>query len=145
MKRLVLAALLAGTTVATVQAQTALQPGLWEITDKTTLEGTQPTPATSRELCLKGEEATLERVLYPAPEQFAKHGCTFTPGPKQPGVFKAKTVCPANDTLPEVTAEAEISYKPDSYEGLGQLLLRDRTGATVKGSSVLTGKRLRDC
>ena len=144
MKRLVLAALLAGTTVATVQAQTALQPGLWEITDKTTLEGTQPTPATSRELCLKGEEATLERVLYPAPEQFAKHGCTFTPGPKQPGVFKAKTVCPANDTLPEVTAEAEISYKPDSYEGLGQLLLRDRTGATVKGSSVLTGKRLRD-
>ena len=145
MKRHLLAALLAGTLVATAQAQTALQPGLWEITDKTTLEGTQPTPQASRQLCLKGDEATLERMLYPPPEQFAKHGCTFTPGPKQPGLFKAKTVCPPNDTLPEVTAEAEVRYKPESYEGLGQLLLRDRTGATVKGSSILTGKRLGDC
>lgn len=145
MKRLVLAVLLAGASVATAQGQTALQPGMWEITDKTTLEGTQPTPPASRQLCLKGDEATIERVLYPPPEQFAKHGCTFTPGPKAPGLFKAKTVCPANDQLPEVTAEAEVRYKPDSYEGLGQLLLRDKTGATVKGSSILTGKRLGDC
>jgi hypothetical protein len=145
MKRLVLAALAACAPLVAAQAQTALQPGLWEITDKTTLEGAAPIPPASRELCLKGDEATLERVLYPAPEQFAKHGCTFTPGPREPGLFKAKTVCPANDTLPEVTAEAEVRYKPESYEGLGQLLLRDRTGATVKGSSVLTGKRLKDC
>ena len=127
------------------QAQTALQPGLWEITDKTTLEGVQPTPATSKQLCLKGAEATLERLLYPAPEDFAKHGCTFEPGPKQAGTFKATTVCPPNDQLPGVTASAEISYKPDSYEGLGQLLLQDKGGTTVKGTSVMSGKRVGDC
>ena len=145
MKRLVLAALLAGAAPASARAQTALQPGLWEITDKTSFENGAPIPPASRELCLKGDEATLERVLYPAPEQFAKHGCTFSPGPREPGLFKAKTVCPANETLPEVTAEADIRYKPDSYEGTGQLLLRDKSGNTAKGSSILTGKRLRDC
>lgn len=145
MKRLLLATVAACAPVLAAEAQTALKPGLWEITDKTTLEGAAPIAPASRELCLKGDESTLERVLYPPPEQFAKHGCTFSPGPKEPGLFKAKTVCPANETLPEVTAEAEVRYKPDSYEGLGQLLLRDRTGATVKGTSVLTGKRLGDC
>lgn len=126
-------------------AQTAIQAGLWEVSDKTTLEGVQPMPATSRKLCLKGAEATLERLLYPTPEDFAKHGCTFAPGAKQAGIFKATTVCPASDQTPGVTAEAEISYKPDSYEGLGQLLVKDKAGTTLKGSSVLTGKRVGDC
>src|SRR5205807_275484 len=112
----------AGLVAGPVHAQTALQPGMWEITDKTTLEGVQSMPSTSKQVCLKGGEATLERLLYPAPEDFAKHGCTFAPGPKQPGIFKAKTVCPATDDVPGVTADAEISYKPDSYQGLGQLL-----------------------
>jgi hypothetical protein len=146
MKRLVIAAAAAATLVAgSAHSQTALQPGLWEITDKTTLEGVQPTPATSKKVCLKGGEATLERLLYPAPEDFAKHGCSFAPGPMQPGIFKARTVCPPNDQLPGVTADAEISYKPDSYEGLGQLLLKDKSGTEVKGSSVMSGKRIGDC
>ena len=126
-------------------AQTAIQAGLWEVTDKTTLEGVQPMPATSKRLCVKGGEAILERLLYPSPEDFAKHGCTFTPGAKQAGVFKATTVCPATDQTPGVTAEAEISYKPDSYEGLGQLTVKDKAGTIVKGSSVLSGKRVGDC
>ena len=41
------------------------------------------------------------------------------------------------------TAEAEISYKPDSYEGLGQLTVKDEPGTTVKGSGVLSGRRVR--
>jgi hypothetical protein len=126
-------------------AQTAIQAGLWEVTDKTTLDGVQPMPATSKRLCVKGGEAILERLLYPSPEDFAKHGCTFTPGAKQAGVFKATTVCPATDETPGVTAEAEISYKPDSYEGLGQLTVKDKAGTTAKGSSVLSGKRVGDC
>jgi hypothetical protein len=126
-------------------AQTAIQAGLWEVTDKTTLEGVQPMPATSKRLCVKGGEAILERLLYPSPEDFAKHGCTFTPGAKQASVFKATTVCPATDQTPGVTAEAEISYKPDSYEGLGQLTVKDKAGTIVKGSSVLSGKRVGDC
>ena len=127
------------------RAQTALQPGLWEASDKTTMEGVQPMPMTSRKVCLKGGEATLERLLYPAPDVFAKHGCTFRPAPAQAGVFKATTFCPATATLPSVTATAEISYKPDSYEGLGQLLIKDAAGTTPKGSSAMSGKRVGDC
>lgn len=142
----VVAAIVALSMVAGAgQAQTALQPGLWEVTDKTTMEGVQPMPMTSRKVCIKGAEATLERLLYPAPDVFAKHGCTFRPAAAQPGVFKATTMCPATATLPSVTATAEISYKPDSYEGLGQLLIKDATGTTLKGSSVMSGKRVGDC
>jgi hypothetical protein len=128
-----------------VAAQTAIQPGLWEVTDKTTLEGVQPMPATSKKVCVKGGEAILERLLYPPPEEFAKHGCSFTPGPKQAGLFRATTSCPATDDVAGVTANAEISYKPDSYEGLGQLVVKDKKGTTVTGSSVLSGKRIGDC
>ena len=77
------------------EAQTVIQPGLWEVTDKTIMEGVQPMPAVSKRVCVKGAEAILERLLYPPPEQFAKHGCTFTPGPKQTGLFRATTSCPA--------------------------------------------------
>jgi Protein of unknown function (DUF3617) len=132
-------------TAPPAAAQTAIQPGLWEVTDKTTMEGVQPMPAVSKKVCVKGGEAILERLLYPPPDEFAKHGCTFTPGAKQAGLFKATTSCPATDQLPSVTANAEINYKADSYEGQGQLLIRDKAGTTVKGSSVMSGKRLGDC
>ena len=127
------------------QAQTAIQPGLWEVTDKTTMEGVQAMPSSSKRVCVKGGEAILERLLYPSPEDFAKHGCTFTPGAKQAGIFKATTVCPATDQTPGVTANAEVSYTSDSYQGLGQLVVKDKAGTTAKGSSVLSGKRVGDC
>jgi hypothetical protein len=130
---------------ASARAQTAIQPGLWEVTDKTTIEGVQAMPSTSKRVCVKGGEAILERLLYPPPEDFAKHGCSFTPGAKQAGIFKATTSCPATDQTPGVTANAEISYKPDSYQGLGQLVVKDKAGTTAKGSSVLSGKRVGDC
>lgn len=146
MKRSVIAAAIAATLIAgPTFGQTAVQAGLWETTDKTTLEGVQPMPATSKRTCIKGGEATLERLLYPTPDDFAKHGCSFNPGPKQPGTFKATTVCPATAETPGVTAEAEISYKQDSYEGRGLLTVKDKAGTTVKGSSILTGKRVGDC
>ena len=130
---------------ASARAQTAIEPGLWEVTDKTTIEGVQAMPSTSKRVCVKGGEAILERLLYPPPEDFAKHGCTFTPGAKQAGIFKATTSCPATDQTPGVTANAEISYKPDSYQGLGQLVVKDKAGTTAKGSSVPSGKRVGDC
>ena len=37
-------------------------------------------------------------------------------------------MCPATDQTPGVTAEAEISYTPDSYEGLGQLTVKSKDG-----------------
>ena len=146
MKSFVMGAALGLSVVAaSVHAQTAIQPGLWEVSDKTTMEGVQPMPSTSRQVCIKGGEATLERLLYPTPDDFAKHGCSFAPGPKQAGIFKATTVCPATDQAPGVTAEAEISYSPTGYEGLGQLTVRSKDGTTAKGSSVLSGKRVGDC
>ena len=48
------------------QAQTAIQPGLWEVTDKTTMEGVQAMPSSSKRVCVKGGEAILERLLYPS-------------------------------------------------------------------------------
>src|SRR5262249_15394068 len=141
----VFAAVAAVVFVGPSHAQTAIQAGLWEVTDKTTLEGVQPMPATSKRVCIKGGEAILERLLYPTPDDFAKHGCTFTPGPKEAGLFKATTVCPPTDQTPGVTAEAEINYKPDSYQGVGKLLVKDKAGTTIKGSSELSGKRVGDC
>jgi hypothetical protein len=132
-------------SVAPVHAQTVIQPGLWEVTNKTTLEGVQPTPATSKRVCVKAGEAILERLLYPPPEEFAKHGCSFAPSANQSGIFKATTSCPATDQTPGVTADAEINYKPDSYEGRGQLVVKDKAGTTVKGSSVMSGRRIGDC
>lgn len=133
------------TAGSAAHAQTAIQAGLWEVSDKTTLQGVQPMPTTSRRVCVKGGEAILERLLYPTPDDFAKHGCTFTPGPKQDGIFRATTSCPATAQTPGVTAEAEINYNSNSYEGLGQLTVKDKAGATLKGSSVLSGKRVGDC
>jgi hypothetical protein len=94
---------------ASARAQTAIQPGLWEVTDKTTIEGVQAMPSTSKRVCVKGGEAILERLLYPPPEDFARHGCSFTPGAKQAGIFKATTSCPATDQTPGVTANAATS------------------------------------
>jgi hypothetical protein len=132
-------------TAGAARAQTAIQAGMWEVSDTTTMEGVQPMPSTSRQVCVKANEATLERLIYPTPDDFAKHGCSFTPGAKQEGVFTATTACPATDQTPGVTADAEISYKPDSYEGLGQLTVKGKDGTTIKGSSVLKGKRIGDC
>ena len=145
MKGILQALLFALLVVGPAAAQTAIQPGLWEVTDKTSLEGVQPMPATSKTVCVKGGDAILERLLYPPPEEFARHGCTFTPGPKEAGLFRATTVCPATDDVAGVTANAEIRYKPDSYDGLGQLLVKGKSGTTVKGRAVLKGKRIGDC
>src|SRR5215475_1496873 len=145
MKGFARAVLIVSLSAGPAAAQTAIQPGLWEVTDKTTMEGVQPMPAVSKKVCVKGGEAILERLLYPPPAEFAKHGCTFTPGAKQAGLFKATTSCPATEQLPSVTANAEINYKPDSYEGQGQLLIRDKAGTTVRGTSAMSGKRLGDC
>lgn len=146
MKSFVMAAVVGLLSAAgSAHAQTAIQAGLWEVSDKTTVEGVQPMPTTSRRVCVTGSEAILERLLYPTPDDFAKHGCSFAPGPKQDGIFKATTSCPATAQTPGVTAEAEISYSSNSYEGLGQLTVKDKAGTMTKGSSVLGGKRVGDC
>ncbi|MDP2332976.1 MAG: DUF3617 family protein [Reyranella sp.] len=126
-------------------AQTAIQAGLWETNDKTTMEGVQPIPATSRKVCLKAAEAQLERLLFPSPEEMKQHGCTYEGGLKQPGVLKSTLSCPPNDEVAGIDAQAEITFSSTSYEGQGQIVAKDKAGTTLKGSSVLAGKRVGDC
>ncbi len=126
-------------------AQTAIQAGLWETSDKTALEGVQPMPATSHKICLKADEAQLERLLFPPPAEIAQHGCKYEGGLKQPGVLQSSLSCPATAESTGVDAKAEITFTQTSYEGLGQLLVKDQSGTTIKGSSTLSGKRVGDC
>ncbi len=126
-------------------AQTAIQAGEWETTEKTALEGVQPMPPTSKKICLKANEAQLERLLFPSPEEIAQHGCKYDGGTKSPGVLAATLSCPPAGDMPGVDAKAEITYTQTSYEGVGQLTAKDKSGTTIKGSSVLSGKRLGDC
>ena len=130
---------------AQVGAQTAIQPGLWESSDKTTMEGVQPMPATSKKTCLKGADAQLERLLFPTPAEMAQHGCKYEGGVKQPGVLQSTLSCPPTDEIAGIDAKAEITFTPTSYEGLGQLVAKDKSGTTIKGSSTLSGKRVGDC
>ena len=146
MKLLVVSALVATSlVVGLAQAQTPIQAGEWETTDKTMMEGVQPIPATSRKICLKGNDAQLERLLFPTPDEMAKHGCKYEGGVKQPGVLQSTLSCPPSADVAGIDAKAEVTFSATSYEGLGQLTAKDKSGTTIKGSSVLSGKRLGDC
>jgi len=137
--------LVSSLVAVTASAQTAIQAGEWETTEKTTMEGVQPMPATSKKVCLKADEAQLERLLFPTSDEIKQHGCTYEPGAKKAGVLVATLTCPPNDQMPGVTAKAEITYTQTSYQGVGQLEAADKSGTTLKGNSELSGKRLGDC
>ena len=130
---------------AAAGAQTAIQAGEWETTEKTGMEGVQPMPPSSKKVCLTAEDAQLERLLFPTPDEMKQHGCKFDPGAKKAGMLVATLTCPPNDQTPGVTAKAEISYTQTSYQGAGLLEAADKSGTTVKGKSELSGKRLGDC
>lgn len=139
------AAIILSLAASGAEAQTAIQAGEWETTEKTSMEGVQPMPATSKKICLKAGEAQLERLLFPTPDEQKQHNCTYVEGPKKPGVLAATLSCPPTDAVPGVTAKAEITYSATSYQGLGQLEAEDKKGTKIKGRSELSGKRLGDC
>lgn len=147
MRLLGLSVAVAVSTIAagTAGAQTAIQAGEWETTEKTVMEGVQPMPPSSKKVCLTAEDAQLERLLFPTPDEMKQHGCKFEPGAKKAGMLVATLTCPPNDQTPGVTAKAEISYTQTSYQGAGLLEAADKSGTTVKGKSELSGKRLGDC
>ena len=138
-------ALVSSLFAGTAGAQTAIQAGEWETTETTTMEGVQPMPPSSKKVCLTAEDAQLERLLFPTPDEIKQHGCKYEPGAKKAGVLAATLTCPPNDQMPGVTAKADITDTPTSYQGVGQLEAADKSGTTVKGKSQLSGKRLGDC
>lgn len=131
--------------VVSARAQTTIDAGEWEVTEKTTMEGMQPMSPTSKKVCLKTGHAQLERLLFPAPEEMKEHGCRYEEGARQSGIMRATLVCPPTDNMVGVTAKAEISYSATSYQGLGQIEALDKSGTVVKGKSELSGKRIGDC
>lgn len=153
MTRLFIAVAIGATLISgAANGQTAIQAGLWEVTE--TLERGKPVPTPSpaptpsRGTCIKGDNAILETLLYPS-EAFTimlAMGCTFTPGPKHPSILKAALACPATKGAPATTFEAEVSYTPDSYEGRNQVTAKDKAGTKVQVESiVVSGKRVGDC
>jgi hypothetical protein len=93
-------------------------------------------------LCLKGTDATLERLVNPVEQRPDCKGEDETQGD---GVFRKAWTCPGNIGLPEERIEMEIHYRQDSYDGIAKLLSKSATGFTPNGNVALTGKRIGDC
>jgi len=99
-------------------AQTAIQAGLWEVTDKTTLEGVQPMPSTSS---ASASRAVKQRwsacsIQSRGLRQARLH---LRARPKQADIFKATTVCPATDQTLGNHREAEVSLQARQLPGPG--------------------------
>jgi hypothetical protein len=140
--RMLFAFLLAATFPA--HADTSVQPGLWEKTEKVTLDGRE-LASRPRSVCLKPGEASLERLLLINDEEAAARGCKSEVQPAA-GVVRMPMSCPARDDEPAVVAKLEVRYTPTSFEGSGSVEITPKARSQAqKGMSVLSGKRLGDC
>lgn len=140
----VLAFLVVAATAVGAHAQTAVQPGQWEATDKGEIEGGGPMPPATRTVCLKSGDATLERLLFLTPDKLKEEGCSAEPGPQKTGVMTSTLTCKSEERG-ELTAKVEVNYTATSYQGVGRMEVKTKAGKQVKGISTLTGKRLGDC
>ena len=136
--------LVVATIAGTTHAQTAIQPGQWETTDKGEIEGAGAMPPATTKICLMGADATLERLLFLTPDKLKEEGCSAEPGPKKAGVLTSTLTCKSEERG-ELTAKVEVNYTTTSYEGVGRMEVKTKAGKVVKGSSILIGKRLGDC
>ena len=140
----VLAFLVVAALAGGAHAQTAIQPGQWESTDKGEIEGGGSMPPATKTVCLKGADATLERLLFLTPDKLKEAGCSAEPGPKKAGVLTSTLTCKSEERG-ELIAKVEVNYTATSYEGVGRMDLKTKAGKLMKGTSILTGKRLGDC
>jgi hypothetical protein len=138
--------LVLATTLWTVSAwaETAVQAGLWEKTEKVTLDG-NVLPAQPRNVCLKANEASLERLVMMNDEEARARGCKSEETQPSSGTLRMTMSCPASDSEPAVDATAEVRYTPTSFEGTGTVKMTAKDGQTHSGTSLLSGKRQGDC
>jgi hypothetical protein len=127
------------------KAESPVQAGLWEMSEKVAIEGAAEMPSPPRQVCLKSGEANLEKMLLPPPDEAAAHGCKAESAQTSAGVMTLNIACPATDTDPGVNATAEIKYTPTTYEGVGKAEMKAKDGKGAKGPSKLSGKRIGDC
>ena len=142
--RLLGALALAVLLVSGAHADTAVQPGLWEKTEKVTLDG-NALPARPRTVCLKANEASLERLVMINDEDARARGCKSEEMQPSPGTMRMTMSCPASDNEPAIEAAAEVRYTPTSFEGTGTVKMTAKDGQSHSGTSVLSGKRQGDC
>lgn len=127
----------------TVHAETAIQAGRWEKTEKVTLDG-RALPPRSQKVCLEAGEASLERLLLITADEAAARGCNRNVSAAGPAQVKMSMTCPATDTEPAVNTTMDLIFTPTSYEGSGAVEVKAK-GHESKGSSLLSGERLGDC
>ncbi len=126
------------------QAETPIQAGLWEKTEKVTLDGNALSPR-SQKICLKSGEASLERLMLITADEAVARGCDRNVSAPVPGQVKMSMSCPASDTEPSIGAAMELKLTPTSFEGSGTVQIKAKDGHESKGTSQLSGKRLGDC
>lgn len=125
-------------------AETPVDAGNWEFSEKTAIEGQGEIPSPPRTMCLKAGEATLEKlVLPPVAEMEARKCKTELTGSN--GTAKASMACPASDQGPGITGNLDIKYTPTSFEGSGPIEFKMKDGTGGKGTVTLNGKRAGDC
>jgi hypothetical protein len=138
---LLLAALLLASSAG---AETGVEPGLWEKTEKVTMDGRE-LPSGPRSSCLKAGEASLERLVLVNDDEAAARGCKSEVTPAGAGLVRMTMTCPASGEEPAVVARLEVRFTPTSFEGTGSVEITPKTGPALTGKSALSGKRRGDC
>jgi hypothetical protein len=92
--------------------------------------------------CLKGSDATLERLVNPVEQ---RTDCKAGEQSQGEGIFRKVWTCPGVNGLPDERIEMEVHYRQDGYDGIAKLLSKTANGFTPSGNVVLTGNRVGDC
>lgn len=129
---------------AGARAETAVEPGLWEKTEKVTVDSRE-LPSEPRNICLKKGEASLERLLLINDDEVSARGCKSEVTPTGAGRVNMTMSCPANGDEPAVTARLEVRFTATSFEGTGSVEIKPKDGPAQIAKSVLSGKRRGDC
>jgi hypothetical protein len=124
-------------------AETPIQAGQWEKTEKVTLDGSA-LPSRPRKICLKAGEASLERLLMITADEATARGCKSEVSAPGPGLVRMSMTCPANDTEPAISTTMDLKFTPTSFEGSGTVEVKAKDHES-KGTSLLSGKRVGDC
>jgi len=125
-------------------AETAVEPGLWEKTEKVTVDSRE-SPSEPRSICLKPGEASLERLVLINDDEAAARGCKSEVTPAGAGQVRMTMSCPASGEEPAVLATLDVRFTATSFEGTGSVEIKPKTGPTLSGKSILSGKRRGDC
>ena len=137
-----LAIVAAATFVMRPKSPPPVDAGRWQTTAVRKANGGGTSEVNRGLLCLKGTDATLERLVNPVEQ---RTDCKAGDQSQGEGIFRKVWTCPGVNGLPEERIEMEVHYRQDGYDGVAKLLSKSANGFTPSGDVVLTGKRVGDC